>query len=125
MVDVVIFPTACLAVDYIVRGPTRMGEELDVFEDRMAANLDFTHGLIYSQRVLLALIEAGLPRQDAYEIVQSAAKRVWRGEGELKFLLAAEPRVCERLSSEELDSLFDVNYHLRNIEVSFARLGLG
>jgi adenylosuccinate lyase len=124
-VERVIFPDACLALDYILRVFTRMVEELDVFEDRMAANLDFTHGLIYSQRVLLALIEAGLPRQHAYEIVQSAAKRVWRGEGELKCLLAVEPRVCERLSSEELDSLFDVNYHLRNIEVSFARLGLG
>jgi adenylosuccinate lyase len=91
----------------------------------MAANLDFTHGLIYSQRVLLALIEGGLDRQQAYEIVQSHAKRVWRGEGELKCLLAADPRVRAALSADELEALFDVNYHLRSVEVPFARLGLG
>jgi adenylosuccinate lyase len=123
-VERVIFPDACLALDYILRVFCDVVRDLDVFEDRMAANLELTRGLIYSQRVLLALVEAGMPRQQAYEIVQSHAKRVWRGEAELKCLLAADRTVQEVLSPEELEALFDVNYHLRNIEVPFARLGL-
>ena len=91
----------------------------------MAANIDFMHGLVHSQRVLLALVEAGLSRQEAYEIVQSHAKRVWRGEGDFKSLLAADGKVRQRLSDDELDALFDLDYHLRNVEVPFARLGLG
>ena len=124
-VERVIFPDACLALDYILRVFADVIERLDVFEDRMAANLDLTRGLIYSQRVLLALVEAGLPRQEAYGIVQSAARRIWGGEGDLKSLLAADPRVTERLSSEDLDALFEVDYHLGHIETPFARLGLG
>lgn len=124
-VERVIFPDACLALDYILRTFTVIVEGLEVFEDRMAANLDLTRGLVYSQRVLLALVEAGLSRQEAYEIVQGHAKRVWRGEGDLKSLLASDPRVRERLSEQELDALFDLGYHLRHIEVPFARLGLG
>ena len=76
-------------------------------------------------RDLLALIDQGVDRQEAYDIVQTQAKRVWRGEGDLRSLLAAEPRVRETLSDEDLEALFDVDYHLRNIEVPFARLGLG
>jgi len=124
-VERVVFPDACLALDYTLRTLAGVYEELDVFEERMAANIDLTHGLVYSQRVLLSLIEAGMPRQEAYAVVQSHAKRVWRGEGELKCLLAADPRVRERLSAEDLEALFDVNYHLQNIEIPFARLGLG
>jgi len=70
-------------------------------------------------------VESGLPRSEAYEIVQSAAKRVWSGEGDLQSLLAQDPRVTARLSPEDLAGLFDPNYHLRGIEVTFARLGLG
>ena len=124
-VERVIFPDACLALDYILRIFCQVVEGLDVFEDRMAANLDLTRGLIYSQRVLLALTEAGVGRQDAYEVVQSNAKRVWRGEGDFKTMLAADPRVTQVLACEDLDELFDVGYHLRNVEVPFARLGLG
>jgi adenylosuccinate lyase len=75
--------------------------------------------------VLLALVEAGLPRQEAYEIVQTQAKRIWRGEGDLKSLLWEQPRVRQHLSADDLDALFEVDYHLRHIEVPFARLGLG
>jgi adenylosuccinate lyase len=123
-VERVIFPDACLALDYILRLFAGVIEELDVFDERMAANLDLTRGLVQSQRVLLALIEAGVPRQAAYDLVQTQAKRVWRGEGDFKSLLAAEPAVSSVLSPEDLDALFDVEYHLRGIEVPFARLGL-
>jgi adenylosuccinate lyase len=124
-VERVIFPDACLTLDYILRVFVDMVERLDVFEERMAANLDLTRGLVYSQRVLLALVEAGLPRQEAYDIVQTQSKRVWAGEGDLKALLWEQPRVREHLSAENLDALFEVGYHLQHIEVPFARLGLG
>ena len=124
-VERVIFPDACLALDYILRTLAHILEELDVFDDRMASNLDFTRGLVYSQRVLLALVEAGMPRQEAYEIVQSQARRVWSGAGDFKCLLRADERVQRVMSPEELEALFDMSYHLRNIEVPFARLGLG
>jgi adenylosuccinate lyase len=124
-VERVIFPDACLALDYLLRIFAGVIEELDVFDERMTANLDLTHGLVYSQRVLLALTEAGVSRQDAYQVVQSHAKRVWRGEGEFKKLLAEDPIVTSHLSPRELDDLFDLKYHLRNVEVPFARLGLG
>jgi adenylosuccinate lyase len=123
-VERVIFPDACLALDYILRIFADVVERLDVFEDRMAANVDFTKGLVYSQRVLLALIEAGLDRQAAYDLVQTQAKRVWRGEGDLLSLLKTDPEVKARLGADELKELFDIGYHLRNVEVPFARLGL-
>jgi adenylosuccinate lyase len=90
----------------------------------MERNLHLTRGLIYSGQVLLALVESGMARGEAYDLVQSAARRVWAGEGDLESLLAADARVTERLSSEELHALFDPSYHLRGIEVPYARLGL-
>jgi adenylosuccinate lyase len=83
-----------------------------------------TRGLIYSGQVLLALVETGMARGEAYDIVQSAARRVWAGESDLLSLLTEDPRVTERLSGDELAALFDPSYHLRGIEVPFARLGL-
>jgi adenylosuccinate lyase len=104
---------------------TTIWSDLDVCEDAMQRNLELTHGLIYSGRVLLALVEAGLPRSEAYGIVQEAARRVWAGDGGLFSHLSADERVTQRLSQDELRTLFDPSYHLRNIEVAFARLGLG
>jgi adenylosuccinate lyase len=120
----IILPDACIALDYMLRLFTQMMEGLDVFPERMRQNIDLTRGLIFSERVLLALIEKGLPRNDAYLIVQGNAKRVWAGEGDLRGLLAADPRLTERLSGEELAACFELEYHLRGIEVAFARLGL-
>jgi adenylosuccinate lyase len=91
----------------------------------MERNLNLTHGLIYSGQVLLARVESGMPRGEAYDLVQSAARRVWAGDGDLLGHLSADARVTSRLSADELSSLFDPNRHLRHIEVAFARLGLG
>jgi adenylosuccinate lyase len=74
--------------------------------------------------VLLALVESGMARGEAYDVVQSAARRVWAGDGTLLGHLQADARVTDRLSDEQLVGLFDPNYHLRGIEVPFARLGL-
>jgi len=121
----VILPDACIALDYMLDLLRTIFDGLEVCPEAMIRNLDLTHGLVYSGQVLLALVESGLPRSEAYEIVQSAAKRVWSGEGDLQSLLAQDPRVTARLSPEDLAGLFDPNYHLRGIEVTFARLGLG
>jgi adenylosuccinate lyase len=120
-----ILPDSCIALDYMLDLLKTIFDGLDVMPEAMTRNLELTHGLIYSGRVLLALIESGMGRGEAYGIVQAAAIKVWNGEGDLLSHLAADPRITERIDREELASLFDPSYHLRGIEVTFARLGLG
>ncbi len=121
----IIFPDACIALDYMLDLFAGIVADLDVYPEAMLRNLNLTRGMVFSGRVLLALVEAGMARNDAYQIVQAAAKKVWAGDGDLKSQLAADPRVGARLSTEEIDELFDLSYHMRGIEVPFARLGLG
>jgi adenylosuccinate lyase len=121
----IILPDACTALDYMLDLLTSIFEGLEVCPDAMTRNLELTRGLIYSGQVLLALVESGMARGEAYDVVQSAARKVWAGDGDLQTHLAADPLVSARLGSEQLASLFDANYHLRGIEVAFARLGLG
>jgi adenylosuccinate lyase len=121
----IILPDSCIALDYMLDLLTGIYDGLEVCPDALTRNLELTHGLIYSGQVLLALVESGMARGEGYDIVQEAARKVWAGEGELHSHLAADPRVTERLSAEQLASLFDPKYHLRGIEVAFARLGLG
>ena len=120
-----IFPDACIALDYMLDLLKTIFEGLDVCPEAMTRNLELTHGLIYSGQVLLALVERGMARGEAYDLIQAAARKVWAGDGDLESHLARDARVAERLSAEELASLFDANHHLRGIEVAFARLGLG
>jgi adenylosuccinate lyase len=81
-------------------------------------------GLVHSQRVLLALTQAGLSREDSYALVQRNAMKVWESDGELSLLdlLKADQDVSQRLSGAELDALFDLNYHLKNVDTIFARV---
>jgi adenylosuccinate lyase len=97
---------------------------LEVCPAAMERNLELTRGLIYSGQVLLALVEAGMRRSEAYAIVQSAARKVWAGDGDLLGHLREDARVTDLVSVDELAGLFDPSYHLRSIEVPFARLGL-
>jgi adenylosuccinate lyase len=120
----IIFPDAFLALDYMIQLFTGVMDGLDVFPERMKENLESTRGLVYSGRVLTALVEKGMKRQDAYEVVQRNAKRVWADRLGLYELLAADPDVRERLSEDELSDLFDYSWHLRYIDVGFKRLGL-
>ena len=120
----VIIPDACLALDYITWLFTGVLDGLQVYPANMKRNIDLTHGLVFSQRVLLALIEKGLARQEAYELVQRNAMRAWRGEGEFLDLLRADAEVGAKLAPEELTELFDYNYFLRYVDVAFERLGL-
>ena len=119
-----ILPDACIALDYMLDLLRSIFDGLEVCPEAMQRNLELTRGLIYSGQVLLALVERGMARGEAYDIVQAAARRVWAGDGDLQSLLAQDARVTERLSPDELASLFDPSYHLRGIEVAFARLGL-
>ncbi len=120
----VIIPDACLALDYILDLFTGVMDLLQVYPQNMRKNLELTHGLVFSQRVLLALIEKGLSRQEAYELVQRNAMRTWRGEGDFLSLLEADPAVREHLAEQELRGLFDYAYFLRYIDTAFERLGL-
>jgi adenylosuccinate lyase len=120
----IILPDSCIALDYMLDLLTGIWTDLDVCPDQMQRNLELTRGLIYSGRVLLALVEAGMPRSEAYGLVQSASKKVWSGDGDLQSHLSADTRVTERIAADELATLFDPSYHLRGIEVAFARLGL-
>jgi adenylosuccinate lyase len=123
-VERIILPDACLALDYMLRTFERVIDGLDVFPERMRRNLDNAGGLVYSGRVLLALVEKGLGRQEAYELVQRHAKQAWSDAGNFRESLAADPRVQALLTPDELAALFDPEYHLREIDTAFARLGL-
>ncbi len=120
----VIVPDACLALDYAVHVLTGVLEGLQVDRERMRANIDLTGGLIYSQRALLALVEAGMDRQEAYKIVQTAAMQSWREGVPFRALLCADPHVAATLTPSEIEDLFDLSYHLKHIDTAYERLGL-
>ncbi len=123
----VIIPDATIVLHYLLWLMHTMIAGLEVDAERMRENLDLTRGLIYSQRVLLALVNAGLPRQDAYKLVQRNAQKVWRGENDnapfLSFL-KADPDITAVLTPEELDQLADPVFYTRYVDVMFERLGL-
>ena len=123
-VERVILPDSTILLDYLLHLTTFILEGLDVDTTRMAENLELSHGLIYSQRVLLRLTDTGLPRQVAYEIVQRHAMRAWRERRPFLELLMADPVVTDRLSAEELKSCFDPALYLRNVDAIFRRAGL-
>jgi adenylosuccinate lyase len=123
-VERVIFPDSTILLDYMLDIATFIVDKLDVDPGRMAANLEASHGNIYSQRVLLKLTESGLARQVAYELVQKHAMRAWKEGTSLLALLAADPAVTERLSPAELKACFDPTWYVRNVEAIFRRAGL-
>jgi len=121
-VERVIIPDSTTLVDYMLHKLKWLLEGLLVYPENMKRNLEGTGGLIFSSRVLLALVEKGLTREEAYAVVQRNAMATWRGEGELKELLKADPEASKYLSDTELDELFDVSYFLRNVDIIFERL---
>ena len=88
----------------------------------MQKNLDRLGGLVHSQRVLLALTQTGVSREDAYRLVQRNAMPVWRGEGDFLTLLKADPEVTARSSPTELEAMFDLGYHLKHVDTIFGRV---
>jgi adenylosuccinate lyase len=115
-------PDATITLDFALARMTGVIEKLLVYPDRMQKNLDATHGLVHSQRVLLALTQAGLPREDSYRLVQKNAMRAWNGEGNLLDLLKADPDVSKALPAAKLEAMFDLGYHLKQVDTIFARV---
>ncbi len=119
-VERMIGPDATITLDFALARLTAVVEKLVVYPDRMQKNLDLLGGLVHSQRVLLALTQAGISREDAYRIVQQNAMPVWRGEGQFLELLKADKEVT--LSDEELEALFNLDYHFKHVDDIFARV---
>jgi len=120
----IILPDACLLVDYCLSVFASIIKGLQVFPQRMKKNMELTKGLVFSQRVMLALIDKGLSRQKAYELVQRNAMKSWKGNKDFLNLLKADAEVTENLPQSELGSLFDYQYYLSHINEIFERLGL-
>ena len=123
-VERVILPDSTLLVDYMLHQMTRIVDGLQVYPERMRENMERSFGLMFSQRVLLRLAETGLPRQQAYEIVQRNAMRAWRERAPFRTLLLADPEVTTRLSAADLDACFDPTWYLRNVDAIYKRAGL-
>jgi adenylosuccinate lyase len=120
----IVLPDACLVLDYALTLFTDIMDRLVVYPENMLRNLERSYGLVFSQRVLLALIEAGMSRQDAYRIVQRHAMQAWETGRQFIDLLREDAQVCSHLDAEALDGLFDYSYYTKNIGATFARLGL-
>jgi len=117
-------PDSCLVLDYTLALFISVMKDLQVYPQQMKRNIQLTKGLAYSQRVMLALIDKGLSRQKAYELVQRNAMISWKKKKSLLSLLKADPEVTANLSPEELEPLFDYQYYLRYMDDIFERLGL-
>jgi adenylosuccinate lyase len=120
----IILPDACLAMDYILALFTSVMRRLQVYPHRMKKNLELTRGLVFSQRVMLSLINKGLSRQDAYEIVQRNAMKTWKGNRNFLTLLKTDAEVKKTLPATELEALFDYQHYLQHVDEIFLRLGL-
>ncbi len=121
-VERVILPDATILCDYMLARITRILDGLLVYPERMRQNLAMTHGLIYSQAVLLALTDRGLERDAAYAIVQRNAMRTWAGEGEFRTLLAADDALTAVLNTSQLEACFDADRFLTHIDEIFRRV---
>jgi adenylosuccinate lyase len=120
----VILPDACLVLDYVLSIFTYVMKWLQVYPERMKENLEITQGLIFSQRVMLALIEKGLSREKAYKMVQRNSMKSWKERVSFLGLLLKDPDVSRHLTKSELKSIFDYRYFLRYTDEVFQRVGL-
>jgi adenylosuccinate lyase len=124
-VERIIVPDSCILLDYMAALMTDVLDRLIVYPEHMRENLDRTHGLIFSQAVLLALTNKGMKREDAYRLVQTAAMEVWRSGKDFRATLEAVPEVSGLLSAGELVGIFDLDKSIRNVDEIFQRAGLG
>ncbi len=120
----IILPDACLVLDYILALFTSVMRRLQVYPHRMKKNLELTRGLVFSQRVMLVLIDKGLSRQKAYEMVQRNAMKAWKGNRNFLTLLKADAEVTGTMPAGELEALFDYQHYLQHVDEIFHRLGL-
>jgi adenylosuccinate lyase len=121
-VERIITPDSTILLDYMLNRLTNIIKKLIVYPKRMAENLDKLKGLIFSQQILLALAAAGVTREEAYQMVQTNAMKVWRSKKDFKTLIFADQQIAKYLSQEKIKELFDVNYHLKYISAVFKRV---
>jgi adenylosuccinate lyase len=117
-----IAPDATVTLDFALARMKDIVDHLVVYPGRMKENLERTKGVVHSQRVMIALTEAGLSREDAYRLVQKHAMAAWHGGNSLAELLKSDPDVTRALSEEKLESLFNYEYHLKHVDTIFARV---
>lgn len=115
-------PDATVTLDFALNRLTHVIDKLLVYPQNMQKNLDRLGGLVHSQRVLLALTQKGVSREDSYRLVQRNAMPVWRGEGDFLDLLKADPDVSARLNVAEIEELFDLGYHFKQVDTIFRRV---
>jgi adenylosuccinate lyase len=117
-------PDATITLDFALGRLTSVVDKLVIYPQRMQKNLDRMGGLVHSQRVLLALTQAGLSRDDSYRLVQRNAMKVWESDGQLSLLelLKADPEVSKALSTQELEDKFNLDYHFKAVDRIFARV---
>lgn len=120
----IILPDSCTLLDYMLTKLRELVEGLQVYPDRMAQNLGLTKGLYFSQSILLALTRAGAERKAAYEAVQRAAMKTWKGEGTFAENAKVEPEIAGKLSAGEIDRLCSLDVHFQHVDETFHALGL-
>ncbi|KGP89673.1 adenylosuccinate lyase [Pontibacillus chungwhensis BH030062] len=120
----IILPDSTIALNYMLNRFSKIVKNLTVYEDNMKKNMDKTYGLIFSQRVLLSLIDTGMSREEAYDLVQPKAMDAWERGIQFRELVEGDDRITSALSEEKLDECFDATYHLKNVDHVFERIGL-
>jgi adenylosuccinate lyase len=124
-VERVMLPDACILTHFMLVETTDLVKHLLVYPENMSRNMNVYGGVIFSQRVLLTLVEKGLSREEAYAIVQSSAHQAWNTpDGDFRSLVAQNPRVTQHLSAEEIAACFDPQHHLANLDQIYQRLGI-
>ena len=119
-----ILPDSTIALDYMLYKMTQLIDRLQVFPEQMIANIDKGCGLIFSQRVMLALVEKGVSRETAYALVQRNAMEAWNTKEQFQSLITKDSSIREHLTEEEISALFDYAYHTKHVADIFQRLGL-
>ncbi|MCM3575487.1 adenylosuccinate lyase [Mesobacillus subterraneus] len=120
----IILPDATIALNYMLNRFGNIVKNLTVYPENMKRNMDRTLGLIYSQRVLLALIDKGMSREEAYDTVQPRAMEAWEKQVQFRSLIEQDEKIAGLLSDVEIDDCFDYNYHIKHVDMIFERLGL-
>src|SRR4029077_6830928 len=115
----IILPDSCMLLDYMLVKLRELVDGLQVYPENMERNLALTKGLYFSQSILLALTRAGAGRKDAYDAVQRAAMRTWKGEGTFAENAKGEPEIAARLTPEEIDRLCSLDVHFKHVDATF------
>jgi adenylosuccinate lyase len=121
-VERMIGPDATVTLDFALARLAGIVDKLVIYPDNMRKNLNRLGGLIHSQRVMIALTQKGMAREDAYAAVQRNAMKTWRGEGDFLSFLKADPEVRAKLNDAEIEENFDLGYHLKHVDAIFARV---